>query len=230
MRKASMKRLRELTSALMDLPHYLVPKPGSKINCNVQSSMPCKVFLSDYIWWYMDVWKTDLYPHMALPLKLSMMSHYVFFWCRHRVSHTPKQAFPILGDQTPEEIVKCIQIFFDISTEYSVCICGSYPFLGMFIPSWCVFGIPERSLQRKQVHPLFRIDSKAGCSGVGWQIRISWRLGIGSNFQQMGIQTRVATVLAIYLRICGWQRHLIEKFLFLWSSESGNSQIDKLGF
>ena len=34
MREASMKRLRDLLSALIDLPHFLVPKHGSNIYCN----------------------------------------------------------------------------------------------------------------------------------------------------------------------------------------------------
>ena len=32
--QGSMKRLRELTSALLEIPHFLVPKRGSNINCS----------------------------------------------------------------------------------------------------------------------------------------------------------------------------------------------------
>ena len=56
--------------------------------------------------------------------------------------------------------------------------------------------------------------SKASHLGLGWQVRISWRVGIRKGFPQMGIQTRVATVLTTYLPVCGWQRNLFEKMHF----------------
>ena len=91
-----MRRLRDLTSALVDLPHYLVPNHGSNRNCNglcCQWAMPGTSFQFLFVNKWLSEKLTYIPPHGFVEI---MISHCVLLY----IFHKPKQVFRIRGLNT----------------------------------------------------------------------------------------------------------------------------------